>query len=159
MASESTTSASAPVWRISENARSKSCGPLTLNDRAASPRACAAACVSLSSGTETGLSAFHSTATRARPGTISLKSSRRLPLTSGARIVRPVMLPCGRVRLATTPVDTRSPQAKQTMGSAALALRAAWVAATPWTSRTSTLSRTSSCAKPGSRPSFPSPHR
>ena len=48
-----------------------------------------------------GLAGFANTATRVLWGTISLRSSSRLPGSSALRKLKPVMLPSGRARLAT----------------------------------------------------------
>ena len=47
------------------------------------------------------------TVTRENLGTISFKSSSRLPLNSGARVDNPVMFPPSRARLATNPLANR----------------------------------------------------
>ena len=56
------------------------------------------------------------TATRVTLGTASFSSCRRLAISSGAWIVRPVMLPPGRPRLATNPGPTGSPTVVMTIG-------------------------------------------
>ena len=102
---------------IAENALAKPLGSFTTNDLSSNPSDCAAVSVSFNSGTDTGLSGLKRTAIRVSPGTISFSSSSRLALTSGARTVSPVIFPPGGARLATSPVATRSPHAKQTIGN------------------------------------------
>src|SRR6516164_2517421 len=63
----------------------------------------------LTSSFTKGLSVSARTANRCKPGTISRRSSRRLPATSGVWLDSPVTLPPGRARLATMPVPTGSP--------------------------------------------------
>src|SRR6266567_1218494 len=60
--------------------------------------------------------AFHSIATRCSPGTISLRSSSRLGVTSADTSEMPVRLLPGRARLSTNPVPTGSPAANDTTG-------------------------------------------
>ena len=56
------------------------------------------------------------TATRESLGTISFRSSSRLPLNSGANVVNPVIFPPGRARLATNPSPTGSLSCAITIG-------------------------------------------
>ena len=59
---------------------------------------------------------------------ISLRSSSRFPLNSGARVESPVMFPPGRARLATKPSPTGSVSCAMTMGIVEVAPLAARVA-------------------------------
>ena len=95
------------------------------------------------------------TATRESFGTVSLRSSRRFPLISGARVDNPVMFPPGRARLATKPFPTGSSSCAITMGIVSVASLAVRVAAGPAVTMTSTLRRTSSAASAGRRRAFP----
>src|SRR5215831_17350737 len=63
-----------------------------------------------------GLPTLRMIANRPRPGTISRKSSRRLPAVSAVWADRPVTLPPGRASEATRPVPTGSPAAANTIG-------------------------------------------
>src|SRR5262245_53221880 len=64
-----------------------------------------------------------------RPGMTSRRSSSRLPAESACWSERPVALPPGFERLATSPVPTGSPAAAKTMGMADVACLAAMTTA------------------------------
>src|SRR5207253_2187564 len=68
-------------------------------------------------------------ATRARPGTASLRSSSRFPMSSGFMTLSPVRFPPGRARLATNPAPTGSALDAMTMGMVLVACLAARAAA------------------------------
>src|SRR5215467_8574360 len=72
-----------------------------------------------------GSEELYKTATREIPGTVSLSSSSRFPLSSVENSVTPVILPPGRAMLATRPVPTGSPAPSRTMGILEVALLAA----------------------------------
>jgi hypothetical protein len=68
-------------------------------------------------------------------GTVSLSSSRRLPLSSGARMLWPVMFPPECDKLATKPVPTGSPTYANTMGMLPVTAFTAAVAGVVWQSK------------------------
>jgi hypothetical protein len=76
------------------------------------------------------------------PGTISRRSSIRLPARSAVWFVRPVALPPGRARLATRPLATGFPAIGKTIGMADVACFAAMTAGVPCVTMMSTLSLT-----------------
>src|SRR5262245_56651912 len=92
------------------------------------------------------LSGFHRKATRARPGTQSFKTSSRLPMRSGPRMVLPVIFRSGRARFVAKPALTGSPIASMTIGTVDVACRAARVAGEPYVTMTFTGSEASSRA-------------
>src|SRR5215813_2439549 len=97
------------------------------------------------------------TATRESLGTISFRSSNRLPLISGARVDSPVIFPPGRARLVTDPWATGSTSPAMTMGIVLVASLAARVAPPPPpVTITSTFNRTNSAARAERRSSSPS---
>jgi hypothetical protein len=106
-----------------------------------------------------GLAAFHKTATRETPGSVSLTRSSRFAASSGKRLADPVTFPPGRMRFAARPWPTGSESAMPTMGIVAVACFEAWVAGAATATMTSTLSRTSSAARSGSRSNLPSAKR
>src|ERR1700730_18127914 len=77
------------------------------------------------------LSGFQRKATREREGMTSLRSCKRLPATSGPRMVFPVILPPGRARLDTSPAPTGSPIPIMMMGIVVVACLAARVGGVP----------------------------
>jgi hypothetical protein len=89
-------------------------------------------------------------ATRDTRGAASFRNSRRLPTSSKASQVMPVMFPRGRPRLLTKPASIGSPLYENTIGTVSVALFAAEVAA-PGVTIISTFSRTSSAASSGNR--------
>jgi len=106
-----------------------------------------------------GLPTSAKIANRRRPGTISRKSSIRLPAVSGAWPDKPVILPPGRGRLATMPLPTGSPAVANTIGITDVACFAAMVGGVLCVRITSTLSRTNSSAISAKRSVRPSPQR
>src|SRR5215831_13874294 len=92
------------------------------------------------------LSGFHRKATRARPGTQSFKTSSRLPMRSGPRMVVPVIFRSGRARFVAKPALTGSPTAIITIGTVDVACRTARVAGEPYVTMTFTGSEASSRA-------------
>src|SRR5438105_4797507 len=72
------------------------------------PSDCAAAFVCSTVAAILGFTGFDKTATRASPGTISVRSWSRLPASSAVWRLGPVTLPPGRWRLATKPFPTGS---------------------------------------------------
>jgi hypothetical protein len=106
-------------------APSSSPWPRTSTTLSCSPRTVAAASTSLNERRAPGNPGSHRTVTRERLGTASLRSCRRLPVTSVLWTVTPVMLPPGRARLATKPVATGSLAITMTMGIDVVALCAA----------------------------------
>ena len=92
-------------------------------------------------------------------GTISLTSSTCLPLISGERVDKPVMLPSGRARLATKPEATGSLSKPIIIGVVALASLSARVGAGPPVTMTSTGRCTSSDASLERRSLLPSANR
>src|SRR6516225_4480890 len=85
-------------------------------------------------------------ANRLRPGTSSRNSPTFLPAVSGVSLDRPVMLPPGRGKLATTPLPTGSPAVANTIGIIDVACFAASTGGVLCVTITSTLSRTNSAA-------------
>src|SRR5262249_15943336 len=80
------------------------------------PSALAAISSSLNGGGAIGSTRYVSTRTFEMLGTASLSNSRRLAESPVAISVRPVTLPPGMARLATSPVATGSPSAYMTIG-------------------------------------------
>ena len=99
-----------------------------------------------SSRTAPGLSAFARIANRPRWGITSRRISSRLPARSGDRTERPVMLPPGRAKLATSPAATGSMAIGNTTGTRADACFAASTGPVPAATMMSTSSRTNSAA-------------
>ena len=77
-------------------------------------------------------------------GESSLRSSSHLALNSGPKLVKPVIFPPGRARLATKPDPIGSETNVMTIGTAPAAFLAAQVGLVPAVRMTSTLSRMSS---------------
>jgi hypothetical protein len=91
-------------------------------------------------------------------GTSSLINSIRLGASRLARMVTPVTLPPGRLRLATRPIFTGSVPAVNTIGIVVVAALAASAEAVPPVAAiTAILRRTSSAASTGSRLAWFSP--
>ena len=88
-----------------------------------------------------------STAMRRSPGTPSIRISCRLPSSSVARMLTPVVLPPGRASERTSPDPTIS-SVNPRIGIVAVARCAARIAASPPQKRTSTRDLTSSAAIP-----------
>ena len=101
-----------------------------------------------------GFVGFEMTMMRESLGTLSFSNSNLFPASSGAPVVKPVMLPPGRARLSTSPLATGSLIAKKTIGIVLLAFLAA---KTPGkealVTMRSTFKRTRSAARSGSRSS------
>ena len=76
----------------------------------ARPTVLAADCTSRISNTAAGAPIFATIPNRRKPGRTSRKISTRLPATSVAWSDRPVALPSGRVKLATTPLPIQFPK-------------------------------------------------
>src|SRR5262245_66598700 len=92
----------------------------------------APAAVSLTVDSEVAaLEGLTSTATRVAAGTISRRSSRRFAANSFAKLLIPVRLPPGWVRLATRPSLTGSSPTLKTMGIVVVAALAATAAQFP----------------------------
>ena len=147
---------------MSEKALANSSGPRTSMNCGCTPsaRAATSAAFSMSFAVRSPrATGSRRTATRSTPGTVCLRSSRRLPSSSAARVDNPVTLPPGRARLVTSPLPTGSPATK-TMGIVLVACMATRGPSVPPSARmTSTLSTTSSAARAGSRSRFPSASR
>jgi hypothetical protein len=97
-------------------------------------------------------------ANRRRPGMTSRKSSRRLLASSGDVSDRPVTLPPGRARLATSPLSRGSATVAKTIGMTEVACFTANTGG-PAVTMTSTLSRTNSAAISAKRSERPSAQR
>ena len=69
------------------------------------------------------VSGLNRTATRARPGAISLSKSSHFPPTENSYMLKPVILPPGLVRLATKPCSTGSETCANTIGTVPVACR------------------------------------
>jgi hypothetical protein len=104
----------------------------------------AAACTSPISNTAAGAPICAIIPNRRKPGRTSRKISTRLPATSVAWSDRPVALPFGRVKLATTPLPTGSATTGKMIGMTAVARFAASTGSAECVTMTSTLRRTSS---------------
>jgi hypothetical protein len=87
----------------------KSSSALAFKTRRWRPRACAAACRSVSWGSVIGLFGFASTPMMVAAGISSSRRPSRFVASSTPNRVIPVILPPGRLRLATKPNLTRSP--------------------------------------------------
>ena len=95
---------------------------------------------------------FQNTATRERPGTVSLSNSSRFAPSCAAISVIPVMLPPGRARLAMRPgLDRISGETAHHDRDGTVACLAAKLAGEPEATMRSTLAATSSAASSGSR--------
>src|SRR5262245_33525986 len=92
-------------------------------------------------------------------GAASLRTSRRLTLSSSVMEVTPVTLPPGRERLATSPCSTASSDDPITIGIVLVALLAASVSAPAVVRMRSTFNWTNSVARAGRRSSRNSAHR
>jgi Uncharacterized protein conserved in bacteria (DUF2213) len=138
---------------IDANAASKSAAERTSTGCNAIPTIFAAASVSFHSKNFDRLLEFHSTAIRDARGTISLRSSTRLLAISEASVLNPVMLPPGRLRLATKPLPTGSAATSMTIGILSVARRAAKIGASPAAIMMSTGMLASSVANAGNRSS------
>jgi len=119
------------------------------------PNVCTAACNSASWAGWEALSGFQRKATREREGITSLRSCNRLPATSGPRMVFPVILPPGLLKLATSPAPTGSPTPIMTMGIVVVACLAASVGGVPNVAMRSTGRWTISAAAHASRSGRP----
>jgi len=97
-------------------------------------------------GRATGLLMLLRKPTRETAGKTSFSSSTRLPLSSLVKALKPVTLPPGCARLATTPTPSGSPIAAMTTGMVVVACLAASAAGVPRVMMTSTGKRTSSAA-------------
>jgi len=84
-----------------------------------------------------------------------LRSSSHFPLSSGPRLVKPVMFPPGRARLATKPASTGSDTKVMTTGIVLVARLAACVVVVPVVMMTSTCRWTSSAASALTPPDRP----
>jgi hypothetical protein len=98
-------------------------------------------------------------ANRRRPGTTSRKSSSRFPARSVNWTDRPVTLPPGRARLATSPLPTGSAAAPKTIGMTDVACFAARTGSAECVQMTSTLSRTNSATMSAKRSVRPAAQR
>ena len=112
---------------------------MTSSLNASRPSRTAAAWTRSISNLMRGLSALPRTATRLRAGTTSRNSSSLRPPRSVCMFDRPVTLPPGRARLATSPVPTGSPAEAKTIGIVDVAFLTDMVAAVPAVTMTSTL--------------------
>ena len=122
---------------------------------ACTPNAPAASSISFNDCALPGPVEFQKTATRESLGTISLRSSSRFPLSSGASVDNPVMLPPGRARLATSPLPTGSPALRHNDGNrAGCVLGSTGCCRTTAVTMMSTLRRTSSAASVRERDRF-----
>ena len=84
-------------------------------------------------------------------GTNSCSSSSRFGPSSTPRVVTPVRLPPGRLRLATSPASTGSTPIEKTIGIVVVAAFAAGAAGVPVATITATWRRTRSAANAGRR--------
>src|SRR5262245_5397721 len=129
MGSGKTIKAPACAEVIAANALPNLSGACTSATWTSTPSDCAAAFVCSRIGAVLGFNGFDKTATRASLGTISVRSWSRLPLSSGAWRLNPVMFPPGRLRFATKPVPTGSALVAMTIGTVCVTVFAAWIAA------------------------------
>ena len=119
------------------------------------PKRAAASFASTTCGGFAGLPSLNNAPTRWSPGSASWQISSRLPISSLLNKDRPVMLPPGRARLATSPSPTASMLAAMTIGIVDVASFAAFVAGNNAVTMTSGLRRTNSAASAGSRSGLP----
>ena len=122
-------------------------------------RACRRANVSRGDSARAGLLKLMSSANVVAVGMISCSASRRFGATSTLKVVTPVRLPPGRLRLATRPNLTGSPAVTKTIGIVAVAALAASAAGVVVAAITVTFRRTKSAANSGSRSLCPSAQR
>ena len=101
----------------------------------------------------------HRAATRERPGSAWLSRSSILGVSSGASDVKPVMLPPGRARLATSPSPTGSDITGTTIGIVRVACWAARACGVAKATMRSTFMRTRSFARLVKRSCLPSADR
>ena len=99
----------------------------------------------------------HMIPTRESPGTISRRSSSRLPVSSEVKPARPVTFPPGRARLATKPAPTGSALAVTTIGIVRVCRLIAAVASSTDVTIRSTFRRTRSAARSASLSGLASP--
>src|SRR5262249_22418036 len=99
MGSGKTIKAPACAEVIAANALPNLSGACTSATWTSTPSDCAAAFVCSTIGAVFGFNGFDKTATRASPGTISVRSWSRLPLSSGAWRLNPVDVPAGPVEV------------------------------------------------------------
>ena len=143
---------SASTRVCSRLANAVSISPLVLAARTSicQPMAKAASRASLVYGSAVGSLGLTSTANRAARGSKSRTSPSRLAASSELKVVMPVMLPPGRLRLATRPCATGSPPVLKTIGIVVVAALAANTAL-PKVEITATRRRTRSADNSGSR--------
>jgi hypothetical protein len=102
---------------------------------------------------------FRRKPTRAIDGKVSFNSSTRLPDSSVTNALKPVTLPPGWARLATTPTPSGSPIAAITIGIVAVAAFADLAAGVPRVTMRSTPRPIKSATSAGKRSSCPSAER
>ena len=98
-----------------------SCSVLAFKTRTSVPSFCAAACKSLNCVWYAGVCEFRITAIVEAVGTNSCRSPSRLPSNSSTRILIPVALPPGRLKLATRPALMGSFPDSNTIGMVVVA--------------------------------------
>src|SRR5262249_42984401 len=111
-----------------EPMRSNSLKFRTSNGCRSNPSDLAANSVSWAPDASTGLFGLKRNAPLRAEETASLRTSRRLAISSGLKKDDPVTFPPGRARLATMPVATASPLTVMTMG---MVVVACWAARVP----------------------------
>jgi hypothetical protein len=133
---------SAPIrdWTRLANAASISRSLLAFNICTCSPRAGAAACTSLAVSSDAGLFGFSRKPIVAMPGTKSCNSASTFAPSSPTNALKPVRLPPGRLRLATSPSCTGSVATLNTIGMLVVAALAARAVSTPAATITATRS-------------------
>ena len=145
--------------RPKSRALANSVGLLAFKVWSCRPKDLAATCTSFKYKVAPGLEGLNKTATCEILGMVSLRISRRLPLSSGESRVSPVMFPPGRASVLTSPAPRGSPLTAMTIGIVLVALCAACAPGVVAATMMSTLSFTSSAARSGYRSSFPCAHR
>jgi hypothetical protein len=150
MTSANTTTARTPCRAASRIAGSTSSTARSRTGRTSKPSDRAASRVSSNRKSPFGLPAIHSAPTSATRPSACANSSSRLPLSSGASSVSPVMLFPGLARLVTIPLRTGSLMAAMTTGIVVVACLAACAAAVPSVTMMSTGRAISSRANRGS---------
>src|ERR1700730_12721332 len=123
---------------MDEKASTNSLGARTSSEWVVRPIVLAAASVALTSSTLPAFAVLNRIAMRVASGAISLRISSLLPATSGIMLLKPVMFPPGRARLATRPTPTGSPTATMTMGIELVSCSTARVTCVPGVTMTST---------------------
>ena len=132
---------------------------LAFRNRSCGPVARAAACKSLTCGSDSGLRGLTRMATAVAPGRSSRTRASRLVVNSEVNRFTPVALPPGRLKLATRPNFTGSSAAMKTSGIVSVVALAARAEVKPVAIITATRCWARSAASAGKRSNLPSAQR